>query len=243
MSIPRKTFPIIAGILLLIVFLGIRDIGQYNNKIWLHRCNSLEKLYEKAAKYPNIEVDIVIRDNHLFDVTHDIDTTFNLKIASYFDYMQEKDGRMWMDIKNLTSENKLSVLSRLNMLINHFEIEKERLIIESSNWEALAAFTEDEYYTSYYVPFDEPDELDDEEIDSCINELQKIADSRAVRALSFPEDWYGEIKDKLDRPIDLLTWRHRDSQLEVLLTPSGRRMLNDPQLKVILVKDKGDYHR
>lgn len=243
MSIPRKTFPIIAGILLLIVFLGIRDIGQYNNKIWLHRCNSLEKLYEKAAKYPNIEVDIVIRNNHIFDVTHDIDTTFNLKIASYFDYMQEKDGRMWMDIKNLTSENKLSVLSRLNMLINHFEIEKERLIIESSNWEALAAFTEDEYYTSYYVPFDEPDELDDEEIDSCINELQKIADSRAVRALSFPEDWYDEIKDKLDRPIDLLTWRHRDSQLEVLLTPSGRRMLNDPQLKVILVKDKGDYHR
>lgn len=243
MSIPRKTFPIIAGILLLIVFLGIRDIGQYNNKIWLHRCNSLEKLYEKAAKYPNIEVDIVIRDNHLFDVTHDIDTTFNLKIASYFDYMQEKDGRMWMDIKNLTSENKLSVLSRLNMLINHFEIEKERLIIESSNWEALATFTENEFYTSYYVPFDEPDELDDEEIDSCINELQKIADSRAVRALSFPEDWYDEIKDKLDRPIDLLTWRHRDSQLEVLLTPSGRRMLNDPQLKVILVKDKGDYHR
>lgn len=243
MSIPRKTFPIIAGILLLIVFLGIRDIGQYNNKIWLHRCNSLEKLYEKAAKYPNIEVDIVIRNNHIFDVTHDIDTTFNLKIASYFDYMQEKDGRMWMDIKNLTSENKLSVLSRLNMLINHFEIEKERLIIESSNWEALAAFTENEFYTSYYVPFDEPDELDDEEIDSCINELQKIADSRAVRALSFPEDWYDEIKDKLDRPIDLLTWRHRDSQLEVLLTPSGRRMLNDPQLKVILVKDKGDYHR
>lgn len=243
MSIPRKTFPIIAGILLLILFLGIRDIGQYPDKIWLHRCNSLEKLYEKEAKYPNIEVDIVIRNNHIFDVTHDIDTTFNLKIASYFDYMQEKDGRMWMDIKNLTSENKLSVLSRLNMLINHFEIEKERLIIESSNWEALATFTENEFYTSYYVPFDEPDELDDEEIDSCINELQKIADSRAVCALSFPEDWYDEIKDKLDRPIDLLTWRHRDSQLEVLLTPSGRRMLNDPQLKVILVKDKGDYHR
>lgn len=243
MRMLRKTFPIIAGILLLILFLGIRDIGQYHDKIWLHRCNSLEKLYEKEAKYPNIEVDIVIRNNHIFDVTHDIDTTFNLKIASYFDYMQEKDGRMWMDIKNLTSENKLSVLSRLNMLINHFEIEKERLIIESSNWEALATFTENEFYTSYYVPFDEPDELDDEEIDSCINELQKIADSRAVRALSFPEDWYDEIKDKLDRPIDLLTWRHRDSQLEVLLTPSGRRMLNDPQLKVILVKDKGDYHR
>lgn len=243
MRMLRKTFPIIAGILLLVLFLGIRDIGQYNSKIWLHRCNSLEKLYEKAAKYPNIEVDIVIRGNHIFDVTHDIDTTFNLEIASYFAYMQGKDGRMWMDIKNLTSGNKLSALSRLNRLIKHFDIEKERLIIESSNWEALAAFTEDEFYTSYYVPFDEPDELDDEEIDSCINELQKIADSRAVRALSFPEDWYDEIKDKLDRPIDLLTWRHRDSQLEVLLTPSGRRMLNDPQLKVILVKDKGDYHR
>lgn len=243
MNTLKKIFPALAGILLLILFIGIRDIGQYTNKIWLHRCNSMEKLYEKEALYPNIEVDIVIRNNNIFDVTHDIDTTFNLNLASYFAYMQDKEGKLWMDIKNLTSDNKLSALSELDKLINHFEIDKKRLIIESQNWEALAAFTRNGYYTSYYVAFDEPDEMDDEETDSCINELQKIADSHSVCALSFPKKWYCTIKEELDRPIDLLTWRHRDTQLEVLLSPSGQRMLDDPQLKVILVKDKGNYHR
>lgn len=243
MNTLRKIFPVLAGIFLCILFMGIRDIGHYKDKIWLHRCNSMEKLYEKQALYPNIEVDIVIRNNQIFDVTHDLDTSFNLKLASYLAYIQEKGGKLWLDIKNLTSDNKLTALARLNKLMEHFEIGKKRLIIESSNWNALTVFTRNGFYTSYYVPFDEPNEMDDEEIDSCINELQKIADRHVVCALSFPGDWYNTIKEELNRPIDLLTWEHRESQLEVLLSPTGRKMLNDPQLKVILVKDKGDYHR
>ena len=61
--------------------------------------------------------------------------------------------------------------------------------------------------------------------------------------MSFPGPWYSTLKEELDRPIDLLTWRHRTTQLEFFLLPMGRKMVNDPQLKVILVKDKGKYHR
>ena len=73
--------------------------------------------------------------------------------------------------------------------------------------------------------------------------LQEIADKKVVSALSFPGCWYTEIKESLNRSIDLLTWEHRSSQLQLLLSSVGREMLFDPQLKVILVKDKGKYHR
>ena len=42
------------------------------------------KLYEKQSRYPNVEVDLVFRKDRVFDVTHDVDTSFNLSLGSYF---------------------------------------------------------------------------------------------------------------------------------------------------------------
>ena len=243
MNILKKILPVLIGIYLCILFIGARDIGYYPDKIWLHRCNSMEKLLEKHKKYPNIEVDLVFRANRTFDVTHDADTTFNLSLDSYFSYMKRSEGKMWLDIKNLTCRNCMTALARLNKLIKYFQIKKERLIIESQDWKALNAFTKAGYYTSYYVAYDEPSGLSAEEMSNCIEELQEIVDKHVVCALSFPGDWYTAIKEKLDRSIDFLTWEHRISQLQFLLSSAGREMLSDPQLKVVLVKDKGKYHR
>lgn len=239
----KGILPTLAAIFLCIFLMGYRDIGQYPDKIWLHRCNSMEKLYEKNALYPNIEVDVVFRDNHRFDITHDADTTFNLSLDSYFYYMKSKKGKMWLDIKNLDSANKTDMLFKLDRLVRHFQITKDRLIIESPSWEDLQVFTQNGYYTSFYVPYEDPCEMEEEEIDDCIKKLQEITDTKAVSALSFPGDWYTTVKEKLDRPIDLLTWEHRSSQLQLLLSSTGQIMLSDPQLKVILVKDKGHFHR
>lgn len=238
-----KFFLVVMGICSSILFIGFRDIGCYPDKIWLHRCNSIEKLYEKRAVYPNIELDVVFRNNRTFDVTHDSETTFNLNLFSYFMYMRGKKGKMWLDMKNLTAENRTKALVQLEKLMKHFEIDKDRLIIESPNFKALETFTRAGYYTSYYVTYKRPCELDTKEVDDCISELKKIVDGGTVSALSFPGCWYETIKEKIERPIDLLTWEHRKSQLQVLLSASGRRMLHDPQLKVILVKDKGRFHR
>lgn len=239
----KGILPILTAIFFCIFLMGYRDIGQYPDKIWLHRCNSMEKLYEKSALYPNVEVDVIFRDNYRFDITHDADTTFNLSLDSYFYYMKNKTGKMWLDIKNLDSGNKMDMLLKLNRLVRHFQIAKDRLIIESSSWNDLQDFTQNGYYTSFYVPYEEPCEMEDEEIDICIKELQQITDKKVVSALSFPGHWYTTIKEKLDRPIDLLTWEHHSSQLQLLLSSIGQRMLSDPQLKVILVKDKGHFHR
>lgn len=203
----------------------------------------MEKLYEKHMIYPNIEVDLVFRESRKFDVTHDADTTFYLGLASYFSYMRKKEGKMWLDIKNLTPENRIMALSSLDRLVESFQIEKDRLIIEGQSWKALEVFTQSGYYTSFYVPYDDPDDLSKKELKCFIKGLQEIADKKVVSALSFPGCWYTEIKESLNRSIDLLTWEHRSSQLQLLLSSIGREMLFDPQLKVILVKDKGKYHR
>ena len=203
----------------------------------------MKKLYEEPLIYPNIEVDLVFRESRKFDVTHDADTTFYLGLASYFSYMRKKEGKMWLDIKNLTPENRIMALSSLDRLVESFQIEKDRLIIEGQSWKALEVFTQSGYYTSFYVPYDDPDDLSKKELKCFIKGLQEIADKKVVSALSFPGCWYTEIKESLNRSIDLLTWEHRSSQLQLLLSSVGREMLFDPQLKVILVKDKGKYHR
>lgn len=60
----------------------------------------------------------------------------------------------------------------------------------------------------------------------------------------FPGWWYRPIRQKLNRKIDLLTWKHRTTPFGIYATPpEGLTMLFDSQLKVILVKSKGKYHR
>lgn len=243
MFILTKLFPIMMGSFLCMVLINFGEVGDYPQKIWLHRCNSLEKLYEKQELYPNIEVDVIFRENQKFDVTHDIDTSFGLYLESYFSYLETEKGKMWLDIKNMNLHNAAAMLTMLDELTEHYHVSKDRLIIESTCWEALEDFTHDGYYTSFYVPYDSPCSLEKEEIEECIEQLQKISDEQAVCALSFPGVWYSTLKEELDRPIDLLSWQHRTTQLGLLLSPKGRRMLFDPQLKVILVKSKGKYHR
>lgn len=243
MFILKKLLPVILGLLLCMILIGFRGVGDFSQKIWLHRCNSIEKLQEKHRLYPNIEVDVIFREDQKFDVTHDIDTSFGLNLDSYFSYFEKERGKMWLDIKNLNPDNAANMLAVMNGLTEHYHVDKERLIIESSCWEALDTLTRGGYYTSFYVPFDDPCSLENEEKEEYIEQLQEIADKQVVSALSFPGEWYITLKESLNRPIDLLTWQHRSTQLELLLSPLGKKMVVDPQLKVILVKAKGRFHR
>ncbi len=219
------------------------EVDNYPHKIWLHRCNSIEKLNEKWDDYLHIESDIVYRGNGVFDITHDNDKTYNLNLDSYFKLIKNSNRKMWLDIKNITEINANNMLESLDSLVYQYGIEKGNLIVESSSWKELDLFRKNGYYTSYYVPYNKPVKLTKEQLAECITEMQNIIDSKAVCAISFPGWWYKTIKEKLNRSIDLLTWKHRTTRFELLLTPEGRKMINDSQLKVILIKDKGKYHR
>ncbi len=232
-----------AAVLLFFVCAAWEDMGDYPHKIWLHRCNSIEKLNEKAGMYPNVEVDVVYRGGGVLDVTHDLDTTFNLDVEEFFRHYASNEGRMWLDVKNLHAGNRDSILAELVSLTQEHGVARERLIVESQEWRHLEPFTRAGFYTSWYVPFDKPQRLDDDQEEECIEAIEDVAGSGCVKAVSFPYWWYDEISDDMDAPVDLLTWKHRSSQFLFLLSGEGKRMLADPRLKVVLVKDKGDFHR
>lgn len=150
---------------------------------------------------------------------------------------------MWLDIKNLGDNNTRQAIDRLNRLVTDFDINRNHLIIESRDTSALRQFNDEGYYTSYYVDFPKPGSLDDTQLAQHIATLRLIVDSDCSDAISFPGWWYTTIKQHLKRDIDLLTWRHRTTQFEFFLDPLSYIMLDDSQLKVILIKDKGSYHR
>lgn len=208
--------------------LALAEVGKHKDKLWLHRCNSIEKLNEKYGDYTNVELDVCFRDS-VFDVTHDIDSSFGLNVEKYFAFFALHEGN--------------AVLAALADLTKRYGVDRSRLIVESRTHKALRKLTKEGFYTSCYVDFAPPSELSDTDLSLCLDTLRAVADSGDVRALSFPGWWYETISERLDRNIDLLTWEHRKTQLVFFLMPGSNAMLDDNRLKVILIKDKGKYHR
>ena len=236
----------VAGILVALAIFFVADawmnVGKHPHKVWLHRCNSMEKLHQMKGLYPNIEVDVVLRGN-TFDVTHDLDVSFGLDLEEYFAHFSKNDGKMWLDVKNLTPENKDTMLAVLCSLVERYGVAKERLVVESARWQLLCDFTKAGFYTSMYVEYDKPGKLSGVQVKECEETLREVARSGCVRAISFPYWWYSTLKGSLDSSVDMLTWKHRSSQFLFMLSGEGKRMLKDGQLKIVLVKDKGDFHR
>ena len=136
-------------------------------KVWLHRCNSVEKLEEMSGRYPNVEVDICLRDGGVPDVTHDIDTTFHLSLTPYMDYLAHDPTRhMWLDVKNLDEDNQAAFIHVLDSMIGVHGVNKNQLVIESPEWQLLFPLTRAHYYTSCYVTAPRPSSLSQEQKDS-----------------------------------------------------------------------------
>ncbi len=220
-------------------------VDSHPDKLWLHRTNSLEKLHEMAERYVGFEVDVCLRPDGTIDVTHDDYVSFGLALDAYFPVLgADVRHHMWIDVKNLDEENVSAFHARIDSLCSAHHVRRERLIIESPQWKLLRQLTEKGYYTSCYVTASRPSRLDEMQMDSVLQHLHAVAQSGAVRALSFPEYWYSSLKDELlDTPVDYLTWKHHSSQFGFMLLPQSRSMLEDERLKVILVRDKGRFHR
>ncbi len=229
--------------LVVLIWIGIAvyRIGDYKEKLWAHRVNSLEKREEFKDCYPNFEVDITIREDSLdgsviLDVTHDADISFGLAFDEFIPNL-EKSEKVWLDIKNLSIDNNKKVLEKLDSFVLDFGLEKDQFIIETRDYKALGLLTKNNYYTSYYVDFKQIDE-------ETIKHLEDVAQTGYVRALSFPSTQYSEIRSHVDNnDIDFLTWAHRETQIEFMLNPFNGKMLDDNRLKVILIKTRGKYHR
>lgn len=246
-SFPRKAF-CLGGAVLMLLLLAYslciwHEVGTHQEKLWLHCCNSLEKRNAFRELYPNAEVDVTLREDGTWDVTHDAEISFGLSVEAFLADLHAHPGKLWLDVKNLQPQTAVSALHRLDSLCRFYGVDRQRLVVESDCSEALGSFTRERYFTSYYVRDADPADLEEVELQAVLKKLRGIVDSGNVCALSFPVYWYATLSAHLHRDIPFLTWDHHTLQWTFLWLPQNRKLLNDGQVKVILLKKKGKYHR
>lgn len=242
------TLAIILGIT--VICSAVRSIsktGTEKDKLWLHRTLSLEKMKEKENRYPNVEVDVVWRFNShdstnnqnsgYFDVTHDVDVSYGLKLDTLLMESRRRKSKIWIDFKNLDESNKNQALRELNKITSG--IPHANVIVESPQWHLLKPFKNAGYQTSCYIT-PKRKSLDSQQTRAFLDSIANIVEpSGCVTAISFNKEWYKPMSSKLkDKDIDLLTWSHHTDEWQFWMLPESYIMDSDPQLKVILIRSK-----
>jgi len=103
-------------------------------------------------KYIGFEIDVNFNENKMFfNVSHDnIDGNEDLKYMLK-DIKNLRQKYLWLDFKNLSTENKEKALNILNQIIKETNLIKEHIIVESRDVKSLGIFANDGYYTSFYL--------------------------------------------------------------------------------------------
>jgi heptose-I-phosphate ethanolaminephosphotransferase len=219
-------------------------ISDNFNKLWAHRINNLEKL-EKAIKiFSGVELDVVFKregGKMYFDVYHPPSDSIGLSLERYFDAASSFPHlRFWLDLKNLSPDNKHDAFNRLNHLIKKYDLRK-RIILESKKYSNLDIFTESGIYTSYYLPKIKVDEISEEEKKNKTKNLIKNITSANIRAISYTGYMYEYVKECIfprTNNIEMLTWFtskniHNKDDAAFL-----QKIVNDKDIRVVVVKDK-----
>lgn len=181
-----------------------------------------------------------------FENSHDAEDLqlYNLeKQFQQYELAAENNG-LWLDFKNLTEQNKEEALAALTELLDKYHIDKNKIWVESGNWQALGRFKQAGFRTSYYLPYYKFEKMTAAEIEKAKRETERIAASGNVDAVSFYGKYYSFVSGlKLPAHIALLSWLNERNWYEALLLKKYAAIRNDERVKVILVRDTGHYSR
>jgi heptose-I-phosphate ethanolaminephosphotransferase len=182
-------------------------------KIWAHRVNSVGKLKRSEAVFSGVELDVVFnsdRDSGYFDVNHPPAESIGLHLD---DYLSNADppGSMtyWLDIKNLTDQNKAEVLKRLQLIMKRHDLREDQIIAESPNFEVLRYLSERGLFTSYYLPALDVAAMKQAEQVQWAEQLVANARRSKAWAISFPGSMLEFARTQLHPHLDgvkVLTW-------------------------------------
>jgi hypothetical protein len=122
------------------------------DRIWPHRVNSLRRLKYLYNNFAGFECDVRFDaiSSHLF-VAHDPEDLSSLVFSDFLLQEGKAHKLFWLDLKNLEAVNTEAFCGLLERLDKKFLI-KNRIIIESSNFEALEQVRQQGWLTSYYMP-------------------------------------------------------------------------------------------
>lgn len=230
--------------LLPIIFPDAEIIGKTNPKIidfeeklWLHRVNNIDKLKALESIYKGLEIDIIFDDHHeYFYVSHDPISEPLLSLNDLFENVDDINSHyFWLDVKNLNSENYHQAFEHLKDLSLKYELMPSNIIIESENPHLLSVFTNFGFITSYYMPTFNPYEIDENDIIKYAKEIDISLQKSNVNFISTHYLSYHFIK-KYFPDSQILMWDTRNDWINKFYIE--KKLIKDEKVKVILIRDK-----
>lgn len=155
-------------------------------KQWQKAVNTPALASALPASVNGVEMDLYFDSSaNSFFVYHDSAQMSSIKLEEILSTLMERGihASLWLDCKNLSMENVPAALDKLCKLRSKYAL-KNKMLVESPNIACLPAFCDSGFYTSYYTPFfnpyNEPEALLVERIDS----ISKLLKRYPVSALS-----------------------------------------------------------
>ncbi len=237
---------IYSGLFILALILGLYPFvktgyelrgNSYKSDNWLHSVSILEKFKIYQQQYENFEVSVVCKNSGSLEaISSDNDKT-NIKLEGFFSEMRNNNVHLWIDLKNINEENKVFICEKLDSLCAIYEVEKQRLVIETRDWQSLSYLTSHNFYTSFFLDINAKD-FNEEEAMLYGKMLREITDKGYVKALSFYSENYSFVRNLDIQNIDLMRWEDKKQNKKLPVYYRSCRLDDDENVKVILMNDK-----
>lgn len=156
------------------------------NKNWKKGINTREQLNKLNIELAGFECDVYFDTvTRSFDVQHDADKSIGYKLNDLLQLHQQKkmQAGIWLDIKNLHDSNAALILRELIKLRNEYGL-MDRLLVESGRADLLTAFSDSNFFTSYYVPFFNPYTINKKELTLWGDSIASVISKSRINALS-----------------------------------------------------------
>ncbi len=129
---------------------GAVSLGE--GKRFAFRVNSVDRLKKVQGRYDGYESDVIFKDGKflLGHWEHELGDFYLEKMLRHFP--KPFCGKFWVDLKNLSEENREAVVKRLSYLVRKYGL-KDRIVLESPNVAVLSRMRGRGFYTSYYLPY------------------------------------------------------------------------------------------
>ena len=219
------------------------------DKFWAHGCNAVKRLDLLSDEYAGVEIDAIFYGDQpkgkKFDISHDPHENLEYPLEDFMPIIaKHKDTKVWFDFKNLNRDNAKDSIEELEYLLEKYDVDKSRFIIESHYYEDLDIYHQHGFYTSFYVTINNKWFFESEEgANYFYNEVREAANSGKVDAISFPVRYYDLVKQS-GVSKDLLTWNERGEKWwHFYKKDHFKKIVDDEQVKVILVEHPTIYDR
>ncbi|MFM6924354.1 MAG: FAM151A/B family protein [Ferruginibacter sp.] len=165
---------------------GSSSFLMNKDKNWKKAVNTKEQMNEISSDAAGFECDVYF-DTSLrsFVVHHDPDKNIGYSLGDLLQLYQQKkmNAGIWLDIKNMDNLNAPSILHALIELRNKYYLQN-KILVESGRADLLTAFSDSNFFTSYYIPLFNPYKMSKEELNVRADSISTAISKSKINALS-----------------------------------------------------------